>query len=64
MTNKLKEKGLEQPSITVGLLPTKITAKSSLKEFNKLVEAFRKKHNATHEMSIVATVVFTVRDLS
>lgn len=48
--------------IQVRLIPAKIKAKCSLEEFIENVRKFQKKHNATDEMSIVATIVFTVRN--
>jgi len=47
--------------IKVGLIPTEIKAKNSLEELIENVRKFQKEHNATDEMLIVATVVFTVR---
>ncbi len=55
---------ISNKSAKVGLIPTKIKAAKSLEEFNELVRKFQREHNATDEMSIVATVVFTVRDLA
>lgn len=51
-------------SSTVGLLPMKIRVPNSLEEFVEAVRKAQQEHNATDEMSIVATVVFTIRDLS
>lgn len=55
---------IRNKSSKVGLLPVKVKAPNSLAEFNELVTKFKKEHNATDEMSIVATVVFTIRDLT
>ena len=63
MCDKSKEVNKKHRSITVGLVPAKIVAKESLKEFNELVRKFQAENNATDEMSIVAYVTLTVRDL-
>lgn len=64
MDNKLNETGIEPNSITVGLIPTKITANCTLDEFVEHVKARQKEFNATDEMTIVAIVTFTVRDFA
>lgn len=62
MTGK-DEASTDVQMTTVGLLPVTIKAKNSLDEFVELVRQYQKEHNAAEEMSIVATVVFTIRDL-
>jgi len=64
MDNELNEAGIKPNSITVGLIPTKITANWTLDEFVEQVKARQKEFNATDKMSIVAIVTFTVIDFA
>lgn len=62
MDDKSNKTSVESDSVTVGLIPTKITANCTLDEFVEHVKARQKEFNATDEMTIVAIVTFTVRD--